>query len=119
MVGVDIAEHAYFGTRAWVVGVPFFFLGIYGLYGVFLLAKRLQQARKHAQLWLVLLGVMCIPLCGFALLTGGSPLVLGLYVVFALGWHSYLSQSKRVALIYESADASLVEPESNREHSNP
>jgi hypothetical protein len=103
-------------NRAWVVGLPFFFLGVYGLYGAFLLVKRLPQARKHAQLWLVLLGVLCIPLSGIALLTGGSPLVLGLYVLFAFGWHSYLSQSKRVALTYESAAGSLLEPEPSREH---
>jgi hypothetical protein len=87
--------------------VPFVILGLYGLCCCFLLLRRKSRAPQHARRWLVwsfvvgtAVAVLNFVIAGEVSLGAAGP------AVFALVWLGYLSDSRRVALVYGSQEES-------------
>lgn len=79
--------------------------GLYGLYSCFLLLRRSNRATRHVRLWLTrscglfaLVGVFHFIRSGEVYIVAAAP------AVFTLMWLTYLSDSKRVALVYGSQE---------------
>jgi hypothetical protein len=96
-----------------VVAVPCLVLGLYGLYCSFLLVRRKSRAPQHAGRWLIW-SVVAGTATVVARLVFSREFSLGaaLPPVLSLVWLAYLSDSRRVALVYgvpdESAKQQLI-----------